>query len=71
MPKLGHCILTGGTGGNCLDLRFVPKGLCSIQRWVMSRILQGVSWDESLLSNIAASGDAEERMKHTRQVCSG
>lgn len=63
MPKLGHCTLSGGTGENWLDLRFVLKGLCSIQRWVISRILQGVSWDELLLPNVTTTGDVAERKK--------
>lgn len=63
MPKLGHCTLSGGTGENWLDLRFVLKGLWSVQRWVISRILQNISWDRSFLSNIATSSDAEERIK--------
>lgn len=71
MPHLGHCILSGRTGENWQDLRFVLKGLCSIQRCVISSVLQGVSWDGSLLFNIAASGDAKERIKPACQVCSG
>lgn len=50
---------------------FVLKGLCSIQRYVISRILPGISWDESLVFNAAANGDAKERITHACQVCSG
>lgn len=50
---------------------FVLKGLCSIQRYVISRILPGISWDESLVLNAAANGDAKERITHACQVCSG